>query len=251
VRIRHVPKVQTVHTAGSWSNPFGGDGDFQSDLLDGGGGAGKPEVPAEPAAGGDLLNGDYDEAAEAEAFKAAVAQWRVPASAAGSKDSGASGTSTGNLESSSKVAANLAKQMEADFSARKAELCLSREKAQEEMQERLRVKERELEVMYAEKEEEEGGEEEEKWGGEEKGGEEEEKRGEEAKGGGCDSEEEIAPASEPKTAVAVASPSKPVGVEVLETTVYSPGAKGSCGDDESDGGGVVVEEGTSSEEEEE
>jgi hypothetical protein len=143
ISINHKPAVQTVHSGGVWNNPFADNDDEdapQSDLL-----SSAPEAPA--GGGGALLNGDYDEEAEARAFKAAVSAWRNPGAAAAPGADGGSGTDVKALSAATDVAADLAKKMEDDFALRKQELAERREKAEMEMKERLKKKEQELAEM--------------------------------------------------------------------------------------------------------
>jgi len=172
-----------------------------------------------------------------QAFKAAVEQWRNPSAASAS--AAGDNVSVGDAKSvakSSEVAADLAKKMEEEFEKKREELKERRVKAEEDMKKRLAAKERELEEMYKHKENEE---EEEEKGGWEKGGyegEEEEGRGEEEKMGGWDVDG--TERSEPKSpGETCRSPGKAMVLEVLETEVYSPEAKG-----EEEGGFVVEEE---------
>ena len=215
-----------------WSNPFATSTEEEESKA--------PEV------GGALLNGDYDEAAEAAAFKRAVDEWRNPGAAKAARaakksnndDDNEEGTGTDydDLSKSSQVAQSLAEKMEADFAKKKQELVERREAAEVAMKERLAQKEKELNEMYSNKENEldelDGWGAEEKDGGEGKEGEEkEEDKGafEEEDGGAL------------VTDISHLSPSKDVGVEVLETEVYSPDAK--------EEGGFEVEEPDSSDEE--
>jgi hypothetical protein len=249
IQIKHVPTVQTVHTAGAWVNPFGGgvggggdDDDFQSDLL-----SDDNRGPQTGGGGGKLFEGDYDEEREAAAFKAAVEQWRNPAAAsarAGGVAKGEEGVGGDTaVATSHNVAEDLAKKMEEDFAAKRAEMEERRLKAEEDMKERLAKKERELEEIYRNKEneldeldkenfeyrseEKGGGGAKEEFGGWEKG------RGEE-KESNYETLDNEASVSEPKVDMASPRRNIDVGVELLETEAWSPDAK--------ETGGFVVEE---------
>ncbi|GMI10080.1 hypothetical protein TrVE_jg4410 [Triparma verrucosa] len=234
---------------GAWKNPWGGDGDgdgVEEEKAEGGGGGGK------------FLAGDYDEAAEAAAFKKAVEEWRNPKSSSGnqaSTEEGVVGTDLEGLTKSSNVAANLAAQMEADFEKKKQELAKRRKEAEIAMKERLAQKEKELNEMYANKENGEWSEEDlagfgegkfDDEGNEDGHGHGEDGKEEEFKGGeGKEDEEEKEEGGGEEgrlgsglTRLTLQSPSKDeTAVKFLETEVYSPDAK-----EEEGGGGYVVEE---------
>ncbi|GMI48902.1 hypothetical protein TrCOL_g5546 [Triparma columacea] len=215
-----------------WSNPFATSADT-------------PEESKAPEVGGALLDGTYDEAAEAAAFKRAVEEWRNPGAARATKKSNnddneeGTGTDYDDLSKSSQVAQSLAEKMEADFKKKKQELVERREAAEVAMKERLAQKEKELNEMYANKENELG--ELDGWG------QAEEKDGESKEGEGKEGDDELKGGFEEEEVSALAqdlshlSPSKDVGVEVLETEVYSPDAK--------EEGGFEVEEPDSSDDE--
>mmetsp|Transcript_17171 Transcript_17171/g.35332 ORF Transcript_17171/g.35332 Transcript_17171/m.35332 type:complete len:506 (-) Transcript_17171:52-1569(-) len=223
-------------SSSGWSNPFASNT--------------QEEESKAPESGGALLTGEYDEAAEAAAFKRAVEEWRNPGAAKAARaakksnndDDNEEGTGTDydDLSKSSQVAQSLAEKMEADFAKKKQELVERRKAAEIAMKERMAQKEKELNEMYANKENELGDLE--GWSAEEKY--EEVEGGSEAKVA-----EEKGGAEEDKAVEFVASrdlshlsPSKDVGVEVLETEVYSPDAK-------EEGGFAVVEEPDSSDDE--
>ena len=210
----------------SWKNPWAGDDDADGDAKQSGGG--------NEGGGGKFLQGDYDEEAEAAAFKRAVDEWRNPttrsaASNNNSTEEGIVGTDLEGLAKSSNVAANLAKQMEADFEQKKKDLAKRRAEAEQAMKERLAAKEKELNELYANKENGEWSEEDLVGFGESKEGARDDDDDDDnyrggAKGGDEDRgrEEHKAVAASPK----LVSPSKDeTVVEFLTTEVYSPDAK--------------------------
>ena len=116
-----------------WSNPFASSADEARAGTNGTGAT---------TGGGSLLAGEYDEAAEAEAFKRAVEEWRNPGAAKASRRSNnadseeGTGTDYGDLSKSSAVAKNLAEKMELDFKKKKQELQERRKSAEIAMKER-------------------------------------------------------------------------------------------------------------------
>ncbi|GMH63992.1 hypothetical protein TL16_g03857 [Triparma laevis f. inornata] len=91
----------------------------------------------------------------AAAFKKALEEWRNPKSSGGNQSSteeGVVGTDLEGSKKSSNVAATLAAQMEADFEKKKTEMADRRKAAEIAMKERLAQKEKELNEMYANKE---------------------------------------------------------------------------------------------------
>lgn len=142
-------------SSSGWSNPFAYSADNESKTNE-----------SSPATGGALFNGEYDEAAEAAAFKRAVDEWRNPGAAKAARAAKKSnndqdseegtGTDYDDLTKSSQVAQSLAEKMEADFAKKKEELVARRKAAEIAMKERMAQKEKELNEMYANKENELG-----------------------------------------------------------------------------------------------
>ena len=115
----------------SWKNPWA------SGNHDGT----KQEASHSGSGGGKFLKGEYDEEAEAAAFKRAVEEWRKPTTKPATSNNnyteeGIVGTDLEGLAKSSNVAANLAKRMEADFEQKKIDLARRREEAEKAMKER-------------------------------------------------------------------------------------------------------------------